>query len=126
MRPSLTFHNRMKAYKIIYLQFIVAALVALGFLVFANKQAGFSAFLGGLICILPLAVFARYFFSRGGAQQSPHILKTLFIGEAIKIMLTVLLFMLVIKYTSAQPLYVLIGFVASQMTFWVAPIIMKT
>lgn len=126
MQKTILQGNKAKAYKIIYMQIMLTVILSMLFLLITGQQAAWSACFGGLIAVLPGAVFIRFFFAKTGAQQSKAIMTGLFKGEAIKIALTVILFILVIKFTEAQPLVVLIAFIINQLTFWVAPLIMKT
>ena len=63
--------------------------VALGL---ADSQLAFSALVGGLVQILPQAWFSRQAFKYAGARQMDLIVKSIYRGEAGKVVLTAALF----------------------------------
>jgi ATP synthase protein I len=73
--------------RIVSLQFIATAVAGLVAALLGGAPAMFSAVLGGLCCVVPNALFAlRLFASAHRGTASPM---TFFIGEFIKIALTV-------------------------------------
>jgi ATP synthase protein I len=83
--------------RIILLQFAVAFIVSLAALMLSGIPAGLSALFGGICCALPNAFFAfRLFVSAkklGGANPA-----SFFVGEFIKIGLTLTLLALVVLF----------------------------
>lgn len=67
---------------------------AIAFLVFAamGAVAARSALLGGLIFVLPNALFIGYAFRPAQAQSALGALRGLYTGEAVKLFATALLF----------------------------------
>jgi len=76
--------------RIVLLQFAAAVLVGIVAGLMAGKHALFSALLGGVCCVMPNALFALRLFVNaqkpGGASPM-----TFFIGEFVKIALTIAL-----------------------------------
>jgi ATP synthase protein I len=89
---------------------------------FWQIQAAGSFLLGGLVCLLPNAYLYRKAFSHFGARQAKQILKDLFLGEAVKLLLTAGLFVGTLLISWALPLWIFIGFILAQVGFWLAPI----
>ncbi|WP_242602014.1 F0F1 ATP synthase subunit I [Legionella yabuuchiae] len=86
-------------------------------------HAAQSAFLGGLVSVIPNAYFAWKVFQYQGARAARKIVNSLYKGEAIKIFLTLILFALVFVLFSLKPLLFFITYIVVQMVFWFAPII---
>lgn len=86
--------SRSAAYKLLGIQLVIAVVVALLLRIYSGVGPAYSALMGGLIFILPNAYFTHCAF-RGNVQKSPHLLVRLFyMGEAGKLVLTVVLFIL--------------------------------
>lgn len=97
--------------RIVLLQFAVTMLTSFLAGILGGKHAFISALLGGLCCVLPNALFAlRLYLSAqkpGGANPS-----TFFIGEFVKIALTVaLLVAMVMLYPDLNWLALLAAFI---------------
>lgn len=72
-----------------------------------------SSFLGGLVCIIPSALFALR-LARAGRRGNDAFGVSFLIGELVKIALTGVLFVLIYKwYPKAEPLPLLVGFIAT-------------
>lgn len=83
--------------RIILLQFVVAIVIALASLFIFDLHAGISAILGGLSCAIPNAFFALrlYANSKKGTESNPM---NFFVGEFIKIGLTLTLLAVVVVF----------------------------
>ena len=95
-------------------QFVVGAVLAAALWGVYGNTAGYSAFLGTLTCVVPNAFFGlRMMATRRDAQA---LLRAAWIGELIKLALTVLIFTLV--FTQVRPLSpaaLFAGFIVTQM-----------
>ena len=89
----------------------------------SGPMAGLSAILGGLVSIIPNAYFARTLFQYQGAQAARQIVNRFYKGEAMKLLLTVALFVMVFKWFSIVPLVFFLVFITVQMVFWFSPLI---
>ena len=87
----------------------------------SGKMAVETVVLGGLVSIIPNALFARILFKHQGAQAAKQIVKGFYRGEAAKILLTILLFGLVFKYFKIVPLLFFVVYILVQMVLWFAP-----
>jgi ATP synthase protein I len=87
-------NNKLAAYKVLLVIAIITALIAIVLMLSIGRVAAFSAALGGITCILPNLLFARLAFRHSAADSAGLVMKWFYIGEAIKIIVTVLIFAL--------------------------------
>jgi ATP synthase protein I len=73
-----------------------------------------SAFIGGLVAIIPQAAFGFSSFRYSGAQQSKLIWRSFIKGEAIKFACTGILFALVFIYLLINTMWFLLAFILMQ------------
>ena len=95
MSKILARRGRWSAYKLVMMQAAVAGGASILFFAVWGVQFGYSALAGGSIAVLPNFVFATLAFSHSGASSSGKVVKSFFLGEAIKLLLTIVLFALV-------------------------------
>lgn len=104
-------------------QFIgLMLMISLGWCIGGSQIAG-SLGLGGSICFIPNFFLYKSVFKYAGASQARQMLRALYVGELVKILLTMLLFVFVLSFISwiCAP-YVFIGYIVLQLIFWVAPV----
>jgi len=111
------------AKRLVVCQLILTALIALGCMFVSGDLAAMSALLGGLVCTLPNAYFARKMFQYEGARAARKIVNNFYKGEGLKIALSILLFTMVLKFFNIIPLIFFIVYLMVQMVFWFAPLI---
>ncbi|MDY6829856.1 MAG: ATP synthase subunit I [Pseudomonadota bacterium] len=107
-------------------QGVAAAVVAL-IAGFWGALGAYSALLGGLICLVPNALFARRVFMRRGATQARLVVRDFYVGEAMKIGLTAVLFGLAFGWVeplSAPALFA--GFITVQAAGWISALRLST
>jgi ATP synthase protein I len=106
-------------------QSLLALLLAAGFAALVDKKAAYSVLLGAMVYLLPTWAFARRLFRHFGAQQASNIVRAFYAGEAMKLLLSALLFAGIFAFlpVAAGPLFV--GFIALQCSFCFAPWILK-
>lgn len=97
-------------------------LAAIAILV-SGTTAAVSALLGGFVCIAPSAYFAKKLFQYHGARAAKQIASGFYKGEAIKMVLSVILFALVFKFFKLVPLMFFTSYIVVQLVFWFAPLI---
>lgn len=95
MSKVLARRGRWSAYKLVMMQAAVAGGASILFFAVWGVQFGYSALAGGSIAVLPNFVFATLAFSHSGASSSGKVVKSFFLGEAVKLLLTIVLFALV-------------------------------
>jgi len=85
--------------------------------------SGYSALLGGLICLIPNVYFAFRAFKYRGARAARHIVRSFYLGEAVKLGLTAGLFTLVfVGVKPLAPLALFIGYLSVQLVGWLVPL----
>ena len=98
---------------------VIAALCA----VLYSGNAATSALLGGMVCVVPNAYFARKLFKYQGARSAKQIVNSFYKGEAMKIVLSILLFTAVFVWVKITPLAFFASYIMILMTHWFAPLI---
>jgi ATP synthase protein I len=104
-------------------QLLTSVLISLVLLLFLGKKEGISAMLGGLVAIVPSALFAIKMFRYQGARAARQIVKSFYMGEALKILSTAFLFGLVFILYKVAPLAFFFTYIVVLMTYWFAPLI---
>jgi ATP synthase protein I len=86
----------------------------------ADLQAATSALLGGGISSAASLAMALVGFGRKGSTDPPRALRAFFAGEAAKVAVVIVLFVVVLKTMKVVPLAMLGSYVATFFVFWVA------
>lgn len=107
------------------IQLAVISTIALVLWWMTDGRHAYSALLGGLICIIPGYVFALNVFKYSGAQALKKIVQRLYWGEGLKLIMTFLLFALVFIFIPIEALPFFITFIAIQLSYWFAPLLLK-
>ena len=119
--------NKSPVFSLLLAQCLLAISVAILLFFMKGMVAGYSALCGGLIARLPNLYLARKAFQYDGARSARLIVRSFYLGEAGKLVLTAALFVLVfieIKPLSALSLF--LGFIATQLVCWVAPLLVTS
>ncbi len=104
-------------------QLLTSALISIVFLLLLGKREGISAMLGGMVAIVPSILFAKKMFRYQGARAARQIVKNFYIGEALKILSTAILFTLVFVLYKIAPLVFFFTYIVVLMNYWFAPLI---
>lgn len=121
MTKVLTHRGRKVAHRLLVIQALLAIISALGFFVIDYK-AGYSAFIGGMICVMPNLVFVIYAYRFGGARAARKIASSFYRGETIKIMLTALMFAVTFIFIPVAIGPLMTTYVLCLLVFWFAPL----
>ncbi|KTD17945.1 ATP synthase subunit I [Legionella jordanis] len=103
-------------------QLAICLAVAFCLLLFFGKKEAISAFLGGVVFIIPSALFAGTLFRYQGARAARKIVKSFYVGEALKLLSTIALFTLVFMSFKIAPLAFFFTYIVVLMTHWFAPL----
>lgn len=88
----MTDKNKSVAYKILAFEAVITGVIALLLILSVSVASASAVLVGGLAFIIPNAYFIKYVF-RYSAADSPRLaLRGFYLGEAIKIIATVLIF----------------------------------
>ena len=111
------------ARRLMVCQLSVTVAIAIIALLLSGATACKSALLGGLVSALPNACFARMMFQHQGAHAAKQIVNSFYKGEALKMVLTIILFTAVFKFFIIMPFVFFAVYIVAQMVFWFAPLI---
>jgi ATP synthase protein I len=95
---------------------VIAAAVALGS---GGRGAAWSALLGGGIATVGSMAMVALVFA-GAAADAQRIVAAFYTGEAVKLAIVVLLFVVVLRTVRVVPLAMLAGFAATYLVYWIA------
>lgn len=115
---SLSKRIQNKAYRIVFWQLFGVVLLAVIALAFGGVKTGFSVLAGGLSYGIPNLLFVWRVFRYAGANQMTQFAAAFFAGEAFKLILSGILFLLVVKTLPVSLLSVLVGFAGAIASFW--------
>jgi ATP synthase protein I len=111
---------RRLALSVVLGQAAVTALCALVSLGVADSRAAVSALLGGGISTVASLAMALLSFGRKAATDPQRALVAFFSGEAVKVAVVIVLFVVVLKTMKVVPLAMLGAYIATFFVFWVA------
>lgn len=107
-----------QAFAIVFWQLIcVIALTLIAFILF-NSIIAFSVLAGGLSYGIGNLIFVWRVFRYAGAQEMNQFAFAFMAGEALKLILSAILFLVIVKYLPVSLLSVLIGFIGAIVSFW--------
>ena len=92
MQKSLMTQNKNKVYMLVLFQVIFSLSMSLLFLLLYGLKEALDAVLGGIVAFVPNFIFASMTFSTSGARQLDKTIRCFYWGEALKILLTIMLF----------------------------------
>ena len=87
---------------------ILTALLSLLLFITVDSVAAWSAAIGGLAYIVPNLYFTKYVFRHSAAESANLVVRWFYVGEAIKVVATVLIFsmaFLLVKPLNAAALF---------------------
>jgi ATP synthase protein I len=114
------------AYKMVFWQFVVIAGLALSLLVLKGVQSGVSVLLGGLAYVLPNLMFVWRVFARTSAAEAQRFMIAFVVGEATKLTLSAVLFVMTVKYLPVTLLPTLGGYIAAIVAFWLVSFVIMS
>jgi len=107
--------------KLVGFQLLLVLFIALILTVFLSTKSGYSGLAGGITFMLPNMIFVLMTFAHAGASKSKLILRGFYVGEAIKLTLTVILFSVFLKYGVLSLPSFYISFSLLLASQWLAP-----
>jgi len=84
--------NKVAAYEVLAVETAITALITLLLKTSVDFVAAYSALIGGLAFILPNVLFARFAFKHSAKDSANLTVIRFYIGEAIKLALTAVIF----------------------------------
>jgi ATP synthase protein I len=108
--------------KILILQALVTIIIPIGFIIFAGLEEAMSPALGGIVALIPNIYFAYRVYLASG-KPAIQLVRAFYLGEAIKISLTVALFCVVYQIPGINFLALFFAYVAVLSVHWFALIL---
>jgi ATP synthase protein I len=105
---------------IIAIQLLVTLLIAAISLALSDYRAAYSAVIGGGISTLVTFYFASKVFSVRIGSPAAKVARAFYIGEVVKLLLTVLLLSATLLWLPIVPLPLLLAYIAALMAYWLA------
>lgn len=115
--------NRAEIGWIFRAQWLIAIALGTVALIFSSKSVAVSVVYGATVSLIPTALFGRMVFRYSGAKQSKKILRSLYLGEGIKLLLTALMFTTYICFFKPILSVFFVSFLLVHMVFCVAPLL---
>jgi len=114
------------AYRLIGLQTLAVLAVSFIFFLANGTKDGYSALLGGVISILPNFVFATLAFRNAGASAAKEVISDFFKGEALKLVLVIVLFWVVFNTLDVLYMPLFVTYALAIVLHWLSPLIFKS
>ena len=100
------------------IQLLITLLVALISLISEGVQAACSALIGGGVSTLVSLYFAHQVFSVRIGSPAAKIAQAFYVGEVAKLLLTVALLSITLRWFDVSPLPLLLAYIAALMAYW--------
>ena len=114
-------HSRRIALGVVAGQVAIALVLATGLALMHDGVTGYSALVGAGIGILPTYYFMLRTFRRSTSPQTPEdAVRNLYLGESIKVVFTLALFVLAMLTLEVRLPMVAVGYVATVAVNWIA------
>ncbi len=110
---------RQGTYIIIGLQLAVTVLAGLAAALLAGRMAAWSALIGGLINVVASLFMAVKMFAGGPGAGPQQWLGRILVGEALKFLITVALFVFAIVVLKAEFLPLILAYIATYVAYWI-------
>jgi len=108
--------------RLLWCQAAVTVILSACFWLLYNHKAGYSSLLAGLVFILPGYFFAKRLFKHSGATAAKQIVMSMYVGEAVKLILAMMLFVIVFNIFTISAAAFFITYILLQFTIWLMPL----
>ncbi|WP_192954756.1 ATP synthase subunit I [Gallaecimonas mangrovi] len=125
MTNKLATAGRRQAYRLVARQALILLAAVIVITAGWGWQAGFSALLGALICVIPNLIFARIAFNQAGARAARQVVTGFYKGEAVKLGLTILLFVIALKWAPIHMGALFAAYGVGVVAQWLAPVLIQ-
>lgn len=106
--------------RITLIQLLVTLAIAAASLILSTVQAAWSALIGGGVSTLVSFYFASKVFSVRLGSPAAKIAQAFFVGETVKLLLTVMLLSAAFLWLPVAPLPLLLAYIATLLAYWLA------
>lgn len=105
---------------ILLIQLLVTLSGAMMSLALGGARAAYSALIGGGVSTLVTLYFASQVFSVRVGSPAAKIARAFYLGEVVKLLLTVVLLSIALLWLDVSPLPLLLAYMAALMAYWLA------
>ena len=105
--------------KILSYQLLIGLIISSGFLIFKGYNFGLSSVMGNMAAFIPNLFFALV-VNRSAGRPAKNVLNSFYIGEAGKLLLTGVVFIIIFKMPNIEILALLVGYITALSVFWFA------
>ena len=123
MVQSLGRVGKQLALKTVIYQLVVVALLTVVIALSTQWNNAWPLIMGGLAAVIPNALFGLIAFMHAGARANQKVVKSFFVGEGVKLLLTAVLISLLFLLTDFNSLWLMCGFITAVVAQWIAPIL---
>ena len=120
LRERLRIHAKVTVNAVIFTQIVAGLILSVGLGAGGDSAASYSVLTGTLCGALPNFYFAIKMFSLGTDASADQMLRTIYVGEMLKIVLTVALLGVAIARLDVSVPYLLGGYVSTVVVQWLA------
>ena len=96
--------------------------LALVIFLLLGLQKGWSVLAGGMAYWLPTLLFIWRVTLHTTAHAATRFMMAFFAGEIVKLFLSALLFLLILKYGSVNVIYEMVGLIGAIVAYWIASV----
>lgn len=106
--------------KITAIQLLLTLLIAVASLALGSFKTAYSALVGGGISTLATLYFASKVFSVRVGSPAAKVARAFYVGEVVKLFLTIILLTAALLWFDVSPLPLLLAYMATLMAYWLA------
>jgi ATP synthase protein I len=111
---------RRLVYGLVLGQAAVTLAVALVCFLIAGSKGALSALIGGGISTLATLVMALLSFGSGTGVDAQRAVRAFYVGEAVKVVISITLFVVVLKLMKVSPGAMFAAYMATFFVYWIA------
>lgn len=111
---------RRLALSVVLWQAGVTGVVALLSFAIAGSLAAYSALLGGGISTIASLAMTTLSFRKSSVVDAQRLVRGFYLGEAVKLALVVVLFIVVLKTVKVAPMPMFAAYMATFLAYWIA------
>lgn len=113
---------KQQANKIVLVQCVSVCLLAVAFCLMSGSRSALAVLCGGLVYILPGYFYAARLFSDVSPRAIVRIMFIFYLGELLKLMVSIGLFMMLLTAFKFPLLPYFLGYLVAALAFCVAPL----
>lgn len=123
MALQITTNGRRVANRLIAIQSLVCIVCAATYYLLVDKSAALSSLMGAIACVVPNWYFASKVFATSGASRARIILRSFYIGQVIKVLITIGVICTGLALFNDDPTPMLLTFILGLMVYRVVPLL---